>query len=80
MLYRNNSLYLYRGKLLRLVSEAAKFDIATNKRWEWRYGVYESISYDEMFFKFWKSFDSFYPDKTFTELTNKAPEEPTTDV
>jgi len=57
---RNDSVHKYRMALLKMVSAAAQQDIETGKDWEWRHDEFDSVSYYEMFWKFWRSFDSFY--------------------
>jgi len=57
---RNDNVHEYRMALLKMVSKAAQQDIETGKDWEWRHDEFDSVSYYGMFFKFWRSFDSFY--------------------
>ena len=76
MLRRNTTVYLYRMHLLRQVSEAAHADIYENHQpFEWRYRTLMSVSYEEMFRRFWRPIDSFYPDRNFLDPTATAPEE-----
>lgn len=69
LLIRNNKVVRYREMLLRKISEKSKRDIADGKLdgWLWRYHVYESVSYSQMLYMFWRKFDDFYPDKSFIE-------------
>ena len=67
LLYRNQKIYSYRVELLRKISERATEDITNNIDWHWRYDTFESVSYDEMIYKFWKPLDSFYKDKKFIQ-------------
>ena len=64
---RNNQVRDYRKGLLGRIAILANEDAANNRNWEWRYEKYNEVGYDEMLFKFWKSFDSFYLDKSFLE-------------
>ena len=65
MLVRNKSVFDYRKNLLEKISKAAKKDIKNGKDWTWRYRVLETVTYNEMMWKFWKSLDSFYSNKSF---------------
>ena len=67
-LVRNEMVYRYRGAMLQDVSHAARVDIAEGRQWEWRYDVYEGVTYDQMVWKFWRRFDSFYPNQSFRRL------------
>lgn len=67
MLFRNIAVFNYRRKLLDQVSELAHIDVHQGKNWKWRLNYFESVSYDEMMFKFYKPLGSFYPDKSFIE-------------
>jgi len=67
-LIRNEMVYRYKQKMLRKVSAAAHRDIWAGKTdWMWRYNTLSSVEYGEMVYKFWRSFDSFYPDRSFIE-------------
>lgn len=75
LLHRNNRVADYRRAMLRVIeqaNEANPFDV------DWRIKAYESVEYTEMWLKFWKPLDSFYPDKSFLDLTvvrGRAPRE-----
>ncbi len=56
----------YRHKLLDDILMASLADIVLLKDSEWRDKVYDSVSYGQMLWKFWRGLDSFYPDKSFT--------------
>lgn len=64
---RNNRLLKYQLNLIEKISKLSQADIHNGKDWRWRYGVLDSINYNIMLYKFWRSFDSFYPDKKFLE-------------
>jgi len=64
-LVRNEAVMTYRKELLDRVSAMASDDIARGFEWKWRYEAFESVSYNEMVYKVWKSLDSFYPDMSF---------------
>lgn len=61
---RNSVVFSYRTSLLGEISTAVGIDM-NNGMWdsEWRYDMYDEVSYDEMMFKFWKRCDSFYPER-----------------
>ena len=65
MLVRNEMVYRYRIALLKDMSRAAQSDIRAARPWKWRYDVYDSVSHDEMVWRFWRRFKSFYPDQSF---------------
>lgn len=68
-LVRNERVYTYRQNLLNQIYVASMRDIwdygDSPRDWNWRHEVYNSVSYNEMVFKFWRRLDSFYPDKSF---------------
>lgn len=66
-LYHIRAVYRYRLKTLDQVSVQTKADVANQRPWEWRYDVFEQVSFDDMVWKFWRPFESFYPDKHFIE-------------
>ena len=66
-LVRNEMVYCYRRTMLQDVSRAARADIAEGREWQWRYDVYDGVSYDTLVWKFWRRFDSFYPDQSFRQ-------------
>jgi hypothetical protein len=73
---RNQKVHKYRRSLLRKISDAGDVDIENNRPWEWRHDIYDTITYDEMLYKFWRRLDSFYPDRSFLdpEATRDAPD------
>jgi hypothetical protein len=70
-LVRNSKVYAYRGELIDKMYDAADDDINRGRSYKWRQEVYQSVSYNEMVYKFWKPIDSFYPDKSFIEIGQK---------
>lgn len=62
LLGRNQRVYKYRMRVLKLIAEAAKQDIANGRDYKWRYQMLDSVEYNEMVCKFWKPLDSFYSD------------------
>jgi len=64
-IFRNAKIYKYRMKLIEQIALRCDEDIDNEQGWKWRWDVFESVSYDEMMYKFWKKLDDFYPDKTF---------------
>lgn len=71
MLVRNFRVYDYRNNMLDSLSTSTHDDIMKGREWRWRLDDYDSVSYDEMMFKFWRRFDSFYPDKSFLDIEVK---------
>lgn len=63
---RNQALWRYRQNLINALYDARKADGYLIDG-EWRREVMNRVSYNEMFWKFWRTFNSFYPDKSFTE-------------
>jgi hypothetical protein len=58
---RNELVYRYRIRLINEISERNHSDISNfDYGYQWRWREYETVSYEDMLFKFWKSFDSFY--------------------
>ena len=64
-LIRNELVYRYRKVLLEDMSRGAQIDIEAGRPWYWRYEAYDSVTYSEMGWQFWRRFDSFYPDQSF---------------
>ena len=71
-LLRNTRVYKYRIRLIEQVSVCARADIQRGQPWEWRYEAIEAVNYHEMVWKLWRSFDSFYPNKSFLLLEQEA--------
>ena len=61
-LIRNNMVYRYRISMLNRIFDATRGTENFDKYIE----IYKSVSYHEMLYKFWKSFDSFYPEELTT--------------
>lgn len=64
---RNQKVANYRRNILQQISNAGDFDIRDGYDWQWRYEVYETVSYEQMMRYFWRNLDSFYPDKSFLD-------------
>jgi hypothetical protein len=76
---RNRQVAEYRHRLLNQISNKINEDrkkiwkayLKNPKKglgkyeWKWRYDAYEKVTYDEMYWKFWKPLDSFYKDLSF---------------
>lgn len=74
-LRRNSRVLAYRKHILHLIGEASLVDIKHGeKNFFWRYQALDEVSYDEMLWKFWKSFDSFYSDWSFIYPTTTTDE------
>lgn len=67
IIYRINQVYKYRIQLLGQISLQAKVDIQYRRDWQWRYTVFESASFDDMVYRFWRPLPDFYPNKRFIE-------------
>ena len=57
---RNDAVHRERLKVIDDISKLADEDIRRDLPWEWRYEAYEKISYNKMFFTFWRPVSSFY--------------------
>jgi hypothetical protein len=63
LLYRNNQVCNYRLRLIDEASRKARQAIAAgDPNWRKCYDNYEKVSYDQMFWQWWKPLDSFYND------------------
>ena len=60
MLYRNERVGRERQRVLDICSRLAQVDIEAHRPWKQRYAYYDSVSYDEMLWKFWRPVKSFY--------------------
>lgn len=58
---------MYRLSLLDKIDQCASADLLDGRDYKWRYDMFNSVSFEEMCNKPWKSLDSFYPDKSFLE-------------
>jgi hypothetical protein len=63
---RNNIVYKFRASLINLISERNQDDINNGLGFTgWRFVEFNTVSYDEMVWKFWRRCSSFYKDKRF---------------
>ena len=62
---RNNLVFEYRSNVLKQITEMCDEDICNQRPWRWRLDMLETVSYDEMLYKFWRPFSSFFPDEMF---------------
>ena len=63
---RNKIVYKFRHKLIELISEIDKEEIAKHLGYSGeRFKEFGTVSYDEMVWKFWRRCSSFYKDKRF---------------
>lgn len=66
---RNNAVYRYRSALGRIIrdmncqsiDDGTYDEVVAHQRWE----RVDSVTYNQMVFKFWRRLDSFYPDYDF---------------
>lgn len=58
---RNFVVSRYRTAMLLRVYEAANRDAADDRDYDWRFEEMGAVSYDQMFWLFWKPLKSFYP-------------------
>ncbi len=65
MCVRNELTFRYRSHLLDLIHVAVKNDVENGRSYDWRYEMFDAVSYDQMTNCFWKPLKSFYPDKSF---------------
>ena len=63
--FQNMRVFRYRGRVVNRTSALANIDIDKGNydSWRQRYDLFDKVSYFEMVFKFWRSFDSFYPEE-----------------
>jgi len=57
---RNNWVAEERRRILDMASEKAKWLMKNGFNWQEPYDYFQSVSYDEMLYKFWKPVGSFY--------------------
>lgn len=57
LLVRNFYVCKYRMAIL----DKCKKDIAEGRSCSWKLDLFETVSYEQMLFKFWRRLDSFYP-------------------
>ena len=67
MFLRNMALYNWFAEKLMIIHEKAQKDIYNDKDFQWRYREFEKLHYNEIFYKFWRRFDSFITDRRFLE-------------
>ena len=61
---RNHFLFKYRTQLLFDILSVSQREIhAGNYDYNWRYDWAHEVPYGFMLWRFWRSFDSFYPDR-----------------
>lgn len=74
MFDRNQKVANYRMMLLHKINDRFNEDMVNclekkkdpaTFRWKWRYNAYEKITYQEMFWQFWRPLNSFYKDLSF---------------
>jgi len=66
-LNRNTSVFLERQRILNIISELSREDIRNNRNYIWRYNEFDLITYNNMFWPFWKPVRSFFKDKNCTK-------------
>lgn len=68
LLVRNNNVKNYRLRLIDSIHAAASEDALRGLLdYKWRYDAFERVTHNRMVFQFWRSFDSFYPDRSFAK-------------
>lgn len=71
---QNYRVYVYRQKILNFIYHKNMEEIHAGKDdIFWRNIAYDEVSYGDMLYKFWKPFDSFFPQKLIDEM-RKQPE------
>ena len=60
---RNIAVQRCRREIRDLVMIACVMDVYKNRDYGWRLAEYDKVSYYRMVFQFWRTFDSFYPNK-----------------
>ena len=62
---RNSRVHKYRKQLVDQIRVAAEDDAMSGRNADWRWDVFESVSYDTMIVQFWRPLRTFYPNKAF---------------
>jgi hypothetical protein len=57
----------YRKRRVIEINHAVQYDATVGRDSHWRYVMLDAPSLDAMLWKFWRSFDSFYPDRSFLD-------------
>jgi len=67
MICRNNNVYTFRSKLLKIIDQKSREDIRNNRDWKWRFIMFDSVDYDEFIYKFWVPLkvENFFKDTSF---------------
>lgn len=63
ILYRNNQVYKYRLRIINMVHDEAIKAIENGTYTIGGYDILDTVSYDEMVYKFWRPLNSFFPEK-----------------
>lgn len=68
LMHRNNTVLVFRLAIVDRVSVAVRAD-AVDVEWEWRYLVFNKISYERMLFQFWRplTIEEWWSDVRFVE-------------
>ena len=69
---RNSRVGRYRQALIRRIGQACDSDIKRGQHPSWRWKEFGTVSYDRMFWQFWKSVDSFYANDPAREIDQPA--------
>jgi hypothetical protein len=70
---RNMSVYRFRMHLIAMTRQASYADVRSGHEWEWRFEVFESVSYELMTRKFWVPITDFYEDYSFIDPKAAGP-------
>ncbi len=66
-LIQNARLSRYRERRLTEIYRAVQHDATVGRDSHWRYVMFNAPSDEAMLWKVWRSFDSFYPDRSFLD-------------
>jgi hypothetical protein len=66
-LIQNARLSRYRDRRLTEIYRAVQRDATVGRDSHWRYVMFNAPSDEAMLWKIWRSFDSFYPDRSFLD-------------
>jgi len=64
---RTMTVSAYRNNILANLSRVCMIDAIYGRDSNWRFDVYDSVSFKRMVFQFWRPVESFYKDTSFIE-------------
>ena len=72
MFWRNNQVYKFRIWMIDEISKQVNKDILASRDWLWRRGYRDQVSYNAMFWQFWKPLkpEAWYTDTSFLKSSD----------